>query len=164
MAVGPVDPPTRDQRGLGRARTGPQRTRRTTKPTVRRQTPVSESEAYSASRAGARASRVFGYQHAVGAWVCSKIAVGEIATTEVIPEGLEDTQVTGAEPIFIQAKSRQASLGDFTVRQVLGFLNTMIETRMAQPRDPLSERLVLVLERPIDGAQSSSGPTRPLGC
>lgn len=116
--------------------------------------PISENAAYSTSRSGARASRGFGYQHAVTAWVCSKVAVGDLAATDVIPEGLEDTQVTGTDPVFIQVKSRQASQGDFSVSQVLGFLRTMINTRAAQPREPLSERLVLVLERPIDGAQS----------
>ena len=56
--------------------------------------------------------------------------------------------------MFIQAKSRQPSQGNFSVHQVLGFLRTMIDTRAAQPRDPWSERLVLVLERPIDGGNS----------
>ena len=116
---------------------------------------MSQSEAYASSRYGARASRGFGYQHAVGAWVCSKVATGELAAIDVIPEGLEDTQVTAAAPVFIQVKSRQASQGDFTVRQVLSFLRTMIGTRAAQPRDPLRERLVLILEQPIDGGESA---------
>lgn len=148
-------PSARSQRARRNAQAGPRRTRETTKPTVSQRAQVSETEAYASTRAGARASRGFGYQHAVGAWVCSRVAVGEIDAIDVIPEGLEDIQVTSGEPVFIQAKSRQASQGDFTVPKVLGFLRTMMETRAAQSRDPLSERLVLALERPIEGAQST---------
>lgn len=146
-------PAQRQRSGRG-VQAAPQGSRGTTRPTVSSSTQLSEAEAHSTSRAGARASRGFGYQHAVGAWICSKVAAGEIAASDVIPEGLEDIQVTGADITFIQAKSRQASQGDFTVSRVVGFLRAMIHTRAAQPREPLCERLVLVLERPITGAQA----------
>lgn len=145
----------RAQRGNSSARTGTRQPRVTTRPTLARPARMSEEEAYSSSRAGARASRGFGYQHAVGAWVCAKVASGELGATDVIPEGLEDIQVAGDGPVYIQAKSRQASQGEFLVSDVLRFLRKMIDTRASQPRDDRSERLVLVLERGVEGTPST---------
>lgn len=144
----------RAQRGSRSAAPGVRQPRVTTRRTVSQPERMSEEEAYSTSRAGARASRGFGYQHAVGAWVCSKVAAGELGATDVIPEGLEDIQIAGESPVYIQAKSRQASRGEFPISDVLRFLGKMIDTRASQPRDGSSERLVLVLERGVEGAHS----------
>lgn len=47
-------------------------------------------DAWPDSRAGSRASRGFHFQDAVGAWLASRMASGDIAVDGLIPEGFDD--------------------------------------------------------------------------
>ena len=60
-----------------------------------------------------RASRGFHFQEAVGAWLASRIAAGELIADRLTPEGFDDLQLEGGEPIQFEVKSRQERRGPF---------------------------------------------------
>ena len=67
------------------------------------------------SRSGARASRGFHFQDAVGAWFASRLASRNLAMDSLTPEGFDDIQLDGPKPIQVEVKSRQGRLGRFPV-------------------------------------------------
>ena len=74
------------------------------------------SEEWKGSRAGARASRGFHFQHLVGAWLASRLASGDLPIESLTPEGLDDLQLDAVN--LFRWKSSLAK-GD-SVRSQLG--------------------------------------------
>ncbi len=52
----------------------------------------------------------------VGAWLASRLASGGLSADSLIPEGIDDLQVEGPEPIQLEVKSRQTRVGPFPVK------------------------------------------------
>lgn len=109
-------------------------------------------DTWMATRPGASAGRGFHYQDVVGAWLAASLLAGELAVDRIVPEGNEDLSCEGGDHWQIQVKSRQERVGNFSVREVAGYLAEMWEKRQARlNRTSADERLALVLERPVVG-------------
>ena len=106
---------------------------------------------WSDSRAGARAGRGYHYQDLVGAWVACRVLAGEWLVDRLVPEGWEDLACEGGFGLFLQAKSRQERVGDFSRNEVAGFVLDLAERQSERESAGLLGRPVLVLERPIAG-------------
>ena len=101
------------------------------------------------SRSGARASRGFHFQEAVGAWLASQIASGELVADRLTPEGFDDLQLEGNEAVQIEVKSRQERLGPFRMREAAGHIAKALSKH--DKRFGTSRRLVIVLEQGMAG-------------
>ena len=99
------------------------------------------------SRSGARSSRGFHFQDAVGAWLAAQLAAGNLATNYLVPEGFGDLYCEGPEPVHYEVKSRQYRRGPFPVSEsVQHIVNTWV--RHKDQRD-CSGQLVVILEQGI---------------
>ncbi len=110
------------------------------------------SEAWADSRAGARAGRGFHFQDAVGAWLASRLASGDLAIDSLTPEGFDDLQLDTADPVYVQVKSRQGRLGSFRAGEAARHI-VDAWARHSQ-RFGASGRIVVVLEHGIAGWES----------
>lgn len=109
------------------------------------------------SRHGATAGRGFHYQDAVGAWLVAKFLIQRPEADRIVPEGFEDIHIEGPDPVFVQVKSRQEQVGDFTVGKVASFIREMWDKRVRRLQEGVSDgRLLLVLERAVAGNQFGS--------
>jgi hypothetical protein len=115
-----------------------------------------EDQVWADSRKGAIAGRGFHYQDVIGAWLCAKVLVSDLAVDRIVPEGFEDLSCEASNPlqVQVQVKSRQEYVGDFSVARVADFVKKMLDTRAK--RAASSERLVLILERPVAGVQTGA--------
>lgn len=114
--------------------------------------PDEQESWWQGSRAGARASRGFHFQDAVGAWLASRMASGELAVETLTPEGLDDLQLDGQESIQIETKSRQSRLGQFPVSMAA---NHIVKAWLRHVgRFGTSRRLVVALEQGVEGWRS----------
>ena len=107
------------------------------------------SLAWRASRSGARASRGFHFQEVVGAWLAARIAAGTLVADRLTPEGFDDLQLEGDEPVQFEVKSRQERRGSFLIREAARHIATAYSKHVE--RFGTSRRLVIVLERGIAG-------------
>jgi len=105
------------------------------------------------TRAGSHAGRGFRYQDAVGAWLAVRCWTDLLPFGEVVPEGLDDFELVGDQPAFVQAKSRRDGLGPFPKSQVAGFIGALWDRHDGAPAKP--ELLILILERPVAGWSSA---------
>ena len=96
------------------------------------------------SRAGARASRGFHFQDAVGAWFAARMASGDLAIDCLIPEGFDDLQLDAPEPVQVEVKSRQGRLGQFSVSAAAKHI--VDAWFRHEDRFGTSRRLIVVLE------------------
>ena len=112
------------------------------------------TELWDSSRSGSRASRGFHFQDAVGAWFASRLASGDLAFDRLVPEGLDDLQLEGTEPIQIEIKSRQGRIGPFPV----GTAAKHIVNAWLRHADRFSSKksLVVVLEQGLVGWENKS--------
>ena len=115
-------------------------------------------DAWRDSRAGSRAGRGFHFQDAVGAWVASRLASGDLAADRLIPEGFDDLQIEAADPVQVEVKSRQDRLGPFPVGVAASHIVDAWIHHSA--RFGTERRLVVVLEQGLAGFES--GPDRTL--
>ena len=115
-------------------------------------------DAWPDSRAGSRAGRGFHFQDAVGAWLASRLASGELTADRLIPEGLDDLQIEATDPVQVEVKSRQDRLGPFPVGVAASHIVAAWIRHSA--RFGAERRLVIVLEQGLAGLES--GPDRAL--
>ena len=101
------------------------------------------------SRAGSRAGRGFHFQDAVGAWFASRLASGDLAIDSLTPEGFDDLQLDGPEPVQVEVKSRQGRLGRFPV--AIAAKHIADAWRRHVGRFGTSRRLIVALEQGIEG-------------
>ncbi len=89
------------------------------------------------------------FQDAVGAWLASRLASGDLATDHLIPEGLDDLQIDGPVSVQMEVKSRQGRLGPFPI----GHAAHHIVDAWIRHSDRFgsTRRLVIVLEQGLDG-------------
>ena len=106
------------------------------------------------SRAGARAGRGFHFQDAVGAWLASRLASGDLSADRLTPEGFDDLQLDGPDFVQMEVKSRQTRLGPFP----LGDAATHIVDAWLRHsgRFGKGRRLVLVLEQGLEGFEPTA--------
>lgn len=106
------------------------------------------------TRAGARAGRGFRYQDAVTAWLAALTWKGDARWNVVIPEGVDDVTLHGAELEFrVQIKARHDPQGTFTQAEAARHLAKSAEDLPNDWREDPRLRLALVLERPLEGIQ-----------
>ncbi|MBK5222034.1 MAG: hypothetical protein JJE52_03985 [Acidimicrobiia bacterium] len=110
--------------------------------------------AWDASRSGARAGRGFHFQDAVGAWLAARVAAGDVAAASVTPEGLDDIVLEGDPSAEIQVKSRVEHLGRFPSRLASHHILDAWNRHAGRARE--IGRLIVVLERGVDGEESLS--------
>ena len=115
-------------------------------------------DAWRDSRAGSRAGRGFHFQDAVGAWVASRLASGDLAADRLIPEGFDDLQIEAVDPVQVEVKSRQNRLGPFPVGVAASHIVGAWIRHSA--RFGTERRLVVVLEQGLAGFDC--GPDRIL--
>lgn len=113
------------------------------------------SLAWRGSRSGARASRGFHFQEAVGAWLASRIMTGRMSADRLIPEGLDDLQLDAVEPVQFEIKSRQGRRGPFRVKEAAQIVATAWSRHSR--RFGATRRLVVVLEQGFVGWDTSAG-------
>ncbi|MXY44862.1 MAG: hypothetical protein F4Y50_12550 [Dehalococcoidia bacterium] len=101
------------------------------------------------TRAGARASRGFHFQDAVGAWLASRLSSGDLNADRLTPEGLDDLQLEGADPLQMEVKSRQNRLGPFPVGKAADHIAEAWIRHSDRFGD--ARRLVVLLERGLQG-------------
>ena len=101
------------------------------------------------SRAGSRASRGFHFQDAVGARFASRLASADLAIDSLTPEGFDDLQLDGPEPIQVEVKSRQGRLGRFPVATAAKHIVDAWLRHVG--RFGTSRRLIVALEQGIEG-------------
>ena len=106
---------------------------------------------WSVTRAGARSGRGYHYQDAVGAWLCGRALSGDLAVERIVPEGFEDLSCEGPDGYYVQVKSRQERVGDFTAATVARHLLDLAERHGRRREAGLVGQPVLVLERPVAG-------------
>ena len=107
------------------------------------------SNEWRGSRRGASSSRGFHFQDAVGGWLASRMASGDLAVDSLIPEGFDDLQLDAPESVQIEVKSRQGRLGLFPVGQAAGHI---VDAWLRHTdRFGTSRRLVVALEQGIRG-------------
>lgn len=118
---------------------------------------VIDPDLWASSRAGARAGRGFRFQDAVGALLATRIWAGEIASTTLIPEGLDDITLHGGATEFrVQVKSRHDPRGRFTTSELADIIAKAAKTADADALRSGSCRIVVVLERPPEELAASS--------
>jgi hypothetical protein len=100
---------------------------------------------WSATRAGARSGRGYHYQDAVGAWLCGRALSGDLAVERIVPEGFEDLSCEGQDGCFVQVKSRQERVGDFTAATVARHVLDLAERHGRHREAGLVGQPVLVL-------------------
>ncbi|MBP2266317.1 hypothetical protein J3A64_001781 [Pseudarthrobacter sp. PvP004] len=93
----------------------------------------------------------------MGAWLVAKCLIQHHEASRIVPEGFEDIHIEGPDPVFVQVKSRQEQVGDFTVGKVAAFIREMWDKRVRRLQEGVSDgRLLLVLERAVAGHQFGS--------
>lgn len=108
------------------------------------------------TRAGARAGRGFRYQDAVTAWLAALTWKGEASWKVVVPEGVDDVTLHGAELEFrVQIKARHNPQGTFTQADAARYLAKSAEDLPNDWHEDPHFRLALVLERPLEGILST---------
>jgi hypothetical protein len=106
---------------------------------------------WEASRSGSHAGRGFRYQDGVATELAVRSWRGDLDARRIVPEGLEDISVElGTGWVHLQAKSRREHRGQFTLPELTSAWRHLAERLAADP----SARAVLVLERPLPGAES----------
>ena len=114
-------------------------------------------DAWRDSRAGSRAGRGFHFQDAVGAWLASRLASGDLAADRLTPEGFDDLQVEATDPVQVEVKSRQDRLGPFPVGVAASHI---VDAWIRHSgRFGTERRLVVVLERGLAGLESDPDRT-----
>ena len=112
------------------------------------------ADAWQDSRAGSRAGRGFHFQDAVGAWLASRLASGDLAADLLMPEGFDDLQVEATDPVQVEVKSRQGRLGPFPVGVAASHIVDASIRHSA--RFGTERRLVIVLEQGLAGLESGA--------
>ena len=115
-------------------------------------------DAWTGSRSGARASRGFHFQDVVGAWLASRLSSGDLNADRLTPEGFDDLQLEGADPVQVEVKSRQHRLGPFPVGDAAKHMADAWLRHSERFGD--SRRLVLLLEQGLGGFEPT--PDRAL--
>lgn len=111
-----------------------------------------DPDLWAKTRAGARAGRGFRYQDAVCAALAVDSWAGNSTWTAVVPEGLDDVTLHGsAAEIRAQIKSRHDPRGEFTLKEVAGYLANM--SLPLEGGHPGELKFALVLERPVKGLE-----------
>lgn len=110
-----------------------------------------------ASRAGSHAGRGFRYQDAVAAWFAIEAWLGRSPYGLVTPEGHDDIELRDTDGRTLgQVKSRRAHLGAFSATTVAKYIEAL------WARGSNSDRYLLVIEAPIEGATLDDGNAVPL--
>jgi hypothetical protein len=114
------------------------------------------------TRAGSHAGRGFSrYQDTTIAWLAVGCWAGDLSFGSVIPEGLDDAELEGArEKVFVQIKSRRDNVGPFGRSDVAKYLKELWIRASAAATSP--ERVLLILERDINGIGLQAGVYTPL--
>ena len=90
--------------------------------------------------------------------MASRLASGDLAANLLIPEGFDDLQMEGPDPVQVEVKSRQDRLGPFPVGVAA---NHIVDAWIHHSgRFGTERRLVVVLERGLAGLES--GPDHTL--
>ncbi|TVO59455.1 hypothetical protein [Denitromonas halophila] len=111
-----------------------------------------DPELWKRTRAGARAGRGFRYQDAVTAWLATLTWNGEASWKVVVPEGLDDVTLHGADfELRVQIKSRHDPQGTFTQAEAAKYLAKSAENLPYGWDEDSRFKLALVLERPVEG-------------
>ncbi len=109
-----------------------------------------DPELWAKTRAGARSGRGFRYQDALCAALAVQAWAGEAAWTAVVPEGLEDATLHGANlEIRAQIKSRHDPRNLFSLTEIAGHVAEM--TLKLPELAENDTRLALILETDIAG-------------
>lgn len=117
--------------------------------------PLIDPELWASTRAGARAGRGFRYQDVATALLAVQSWSGA-EWTSVVPEGLDDATLHGpAREFRVQAKSRHDPRGLFSAVEVAAHIAKSAADVRAQDLVSGRVRLVLLLERPVDGIDAS---------
>jgi hypothetical protein len=119
------------------------------------ETPLIDPELWESTRAGARAGRGFRYQDVATALLAVQSWSGAEWTT-VVPEGVDDVTLHGPTREFrVQAKSRHDPRGLFTAVEVAAHIAKSAADVPAQDLVSGRVKLVLLLERPVDGINAT---------
>lgn len=119
-----------------------------------------DAELWKKTRTGARAGRGFRYQDAAAAWLATLAWQGGVAWTRLIPEGVDDIVLDGLDvEIRAQLKSKHDSQDVFTQAEVARHLAKSVGDLPPNWLDDSRLRLAIVLERPLQGIQSSGWAT-----
>jgi hypothetical protein len=111
---------------------------------------------WSQSRAGSHAGRGFHYQDAVAVELALEY-LEKGTLRRIVPEGLEDISLdVGDRWVHVEVKSRREKRGPFKSSDLSGVWRRLAERLVADP----TSRGVLVLERPLDGAERAIGSDR----
>jgi adenylate kinase family enzyme len=111
-----------------------------------------DADLWRITRAGARAGRGFRYQDATAAWLVFLAWEGSAPWTYLIPEGLDDLTLHGADvEIRAQLKSKHDPRGTFTCQEAAEYLAKSVRGLPGNWREQKNIRLALVFERPLDG-------------
>ena len=86
--------------------------------------------------------------------------MGSIPQVVVVPEGFEDVSLEGETSLHVQAKSRAEHLGLFPASEAAGHILGAWEQHV--DRGEAASRLVVVLERGVEGEEPSSDLSRTL--
>lgn len=105
--------------------------------------------AWKDSRTGATSGRGYHFQDAVGAWLASRLAAGELAADLLTPEGLDDFQLEGTTSWQVEVKSHQTRLGPFSLGAAAGHIADA--WRRHAERFGEARPLVVVLENGMAG-------------
>lgn len=120
-----------------------------------------DPDLWAKTRAGARAGRGFRYQDAICAALAVQAWADDAPWTAVIPEGLEDATLHGANlEIRAQIKSRHNPRNHFSLSEIAGHVATM--TLKVPDFVDHEVRLALILETAIDGF-AGGGFSHPIG-
>jgi hypothetical protein len=119
------------------------------------ETPLIDPELWASTRAGARAGRGFRYQDVATALLAVQSWSGA-EWTSVVPEGVDDATLHGpAREFRVQAKSRHDPRGLFSAVEVATHIAKSAADVPAQDLVSGRVRLVLLLERPVDGINAT---------
>ncbi|QDH34168.1 hypothetical protein [Porphyrobacter sp. YT40] len=119
------------------------------------ETPLIDPELWASTRAGARAGRGFRYQDVATALLAVQSWSGA-EWTSVIPEGVDDATLHGpVRELRVQAKSRHDPRGMFSTAEVAAHIAKSAAAVSAQDLLAGRVRLVLLLERPVDGIEAT---------
>ncbi|MDP9441242.1 MAG: hypothetical protein M3P34_03470 [Actinomycetota bacterium] len=114
------------------------------------------SASWRQSRSGAISGRGYHYQDAVGSWLAVRAHVGDLECDRLVPEGLEDLTCEAANGWHVQAKSRQAHVGDFPLALAANHVLDAWERHRERQQHGQSERLAVVFEKPVAAMASSA--------
>jgi hypothetical protein len=114
-----------------------------------------DPELWASTRAGARAGRGFRYQDVATALLAVQSWSGA-GWTSVVPEGVDDATLHGpAREFRVQVKSRHDPRGRFSVSEVAAHIAKSAADVPAEDLLSGRTRLVLLLERPVDGIEAT---------